>query len=154
MNKSYSKLWTCSFIKKIFVYLKKQHQYKKALTTELMRIRPNITITLLRREINFINDIKDGSRKIGELHVNRANYRNFEANDSNFVKNLFAKFWMSNLVKNLKRLDSFVVLTEEDKLAWPELQNIKVIPDSLSFMPTRHSTLTEKRVIAVGPTSI
>ena len=150
LNIGFEELWTCSFIKKIFVYLKKQHQYKKALTTELMRIRPNITITLLRREINFINDIKDGSRKIGELHVNRANYRNFEANDSNFVKNLFAKFWMSNLVKNLKRLDSFVVLTEEDKLAWPELQNIKVIPDSLSFMPTRHSTLTEKRVIAVG----
>lgn len=150
LNIGFEELWTCSFIKKIFVYLKKQHQYKKALTTELMRIRPNITITLLRREINFINDIKDGSRKIGELHVNRANYRNFEANDSNFVKNLFAKFWMSNLVKNLKRLDSFVVLTEEDKLAWPELQNIKVIPDPLSFMPTRHSTLTEKRVIAVG----
>ena len=150
LNIGFEELWTCSFIKKIFVYLKKQHQYKKALTTELMRIRPNITITLLRREINFINDIKDGSRKIGELHVNRANYLNFEANDSNFVKNLFAKFWMSNLVKNLKRLDSFVVLTEEDKLAWPELQNIKVIPDPLSFMPTRHSTLTEKRVIAVG----
>ena len=51
-------LWTCSFIKKIFVYLKKQRQYKKLLTKELMRIRPDITISLLRREINFINGIK------------------------------------------------------------------------------------------------
>ena len=146
----FEELWTCSFAKKIFVYLKKQRLFKKALTKELMRLRPDITISLLRREINFLNDIKDGSRKIGELHVNRANYRNFEANDSNCVKSLFAKFWMRSLVSNLKKLDRFVVLTEEDKSAWPELQNICVIPDPLSFSPTQHSLLTDKRVIAVG----
>jgi glycosyltransferase involved in cell wall biosynthesis len=146
----FEELWTCSFAKKIFVYLKKQRLFKKALTKELMRLRPDITISLLRREINFLNDIKDGSRKIGELHVNRANYRNFEANDSNCVKSLFAKFWMRSLVTKLTRLDRFVVLTEEDKSAWPELQNICVIPDPLSFSPTQHSLLTEKRVIAVG----
>lgn len=150
LNIGFEELWTCSFLKKIFVYLNKQRQYKKALTKELMRISPDITISLLRREINFINDIKDGSRKIGELHVNRANYRNFEANEANYIKNLFAKFWMSSLVSKLKRLDSFVVLTEEDKQAWPELNNITVIPDPLPFMPTHHSSLTEKRVIAVG----
>lgn len=150
LNIGFEELWTCSFLKKIFVYLKKQRQYKKALTNELMRLRPDITISLLRREINFINDIKDGSRKIGELHVNRANYRNFEANDSNFIKNLFAKFWMRNLVSKLKQLDRFVVLTEEDKSAWPELHNICVIPDPLSFVPKSISPLTEKRVIAVG----
>ena len=150
LNIGFEKLWTCSFIRKIFVYLKKQRQFKKALTNELMRIRPDITISLLRREINFINDIKDGSRKIGELHVNRANYRNFEANDSNFIKSLFAKFWMHSLVAKLKKLDRFVVLTEEDKEAWPELKNIRVIPDPLSFLPTKYSELKEKRVIAVG----
>lgn len=150
LNIGFEELWSCSFLKKIIVYLKKQCRYKKALTAELMRIHPDITISLLRREINFINDIKDGSRKIGELHVNRANYRNFEANDSNFIKNLFAKFWMYSLVSKLKQLDRFVVLTEEDKSAWPELHNICVIPDPLSFIPTQQSPLTEKRVIAVG----
>lgn len=150
LNIGFEKLWTCSFIRKIFVYLKKQRQFKKALTNELMRIRPDITISLLRREINFINDIKDGSRKIGELHVNRANYRNFEANDSNFIKTLFAKFWMHSLVAKLKKLNRFVVLTEEDKDAWPELKNISVIPDPLSFLPTKYSELMERRVIAVG----
>ena len=150
LNIGFEKLWTCSFIRKIFVYLKKQRQFKKALTNELMRIRPDITINLLRREINFINDIKDGSRKIGELHVNRANYRNFEANDSNFIKSLFARFWMHSLVAKLKKLNRFVVLTEEDKDAWPELKNIRVIPDPLSFLPTKYSELKERRVIAVG----
>ena len=150
LNIGFEELWSCSFVKKIFVYLKKQRQFKKTLTKELMRLRPDITISLLRREINFLNDIKDGSRKIGELHVNRANYRNFEANDSNFFKNLFAKFWMHSLVAKLKKLDRFVVLTEEDKDAWPELKNICVIPDPLSFLPTKYSELKERRVIAVG----
>ena len=150
LNIGFEQLWNCSFLKKIFVYLKKQRQYKKALTAELMKLCPDITVSLLRREINFLIGIKDGSKKIGELHVNRLNYRNFEANDTNFIKQLFAKLWMSNLVKQLKRLDRFVVLTEEDMLAWPELQNVSVIPDPLSFVPTAQSSLSVKRVIAVG----
>lgn len=150
LNIGFEELWTCSFVKKIFVYLNKQRLYKKKVETELMRIRPDITVSLLRREINFISSIKDGSRKIGELHVNRANYRNFEAGDANFIKNLFAKFWMRSLVAKLKRLDRFVVLTNEDKQAWPELSNVIAIPDPLSFVPTQKSELTQKRVIAVG----
>lgn len=150
LNINFEELWTCSFIKKVFVYLKKQRLYKKRVREELMRLCPDITVSLLRREINFISDIKDGSKKVGELHVNRANYRNFEANDSNFVKRLFAKFWMRSLVSKLKRLDHFVVLTEEDRQAWPELKNISVIPDPLSFNTCIQSPLAEKRVIAVG----
>jgi len=147
---NFEELWTCSFIKKIFVYLKKQRIFKKKLSDELMRIRPDITISLLRREINFLNEIKDGSKKIGELHVNRANYRNFESGDANAIKNLFAKFWMRNLVSHLKRLDRFVVLTEEDKSSWTELDNVEVIPDPLAFEIGAASPLTKKRVIAVG----
>ena len=115
-----------------------------------MSIHPDITISLLRREINFLNDIKDGSRKIGELHVNRANYRNFEAGDTNIIKNVFSKFWMRSLVSKLNRLDKFVVLTNEDRQAWSELSNVSVIPDPLSFIPVKKSTLTQKRIIAVG----
>lgn len=147
---NFEELWTCSFVKKVFVYLKKQRQYKKLLTQELMRIHPDITISLLRREINFINDIKDGSRKIGELHINKANYRNFEGNEANFIKNLFARYWMRELVVHLKQLDSLIVLTQEDKLSWKELENVQVIPDPLSFVPQLISPLTSKRVIAVG----
>ena len=146
----FEELWTCSFFKKILVYLKKQRVYKKRLAEELMRLRPDITISLLRREINFLTSVKDGSKKIGELHVNRANYRNFEAGEVNAIKNLFAKLWMRNLVSHLKRLDRFVVLTEEDKALWTELNNVIVIPDPLAFHIDDISPLTNKRVIAVG----
>lgn len=147
---NFEELWTCSFVMKIFVFLKKQRVYKKKLTAELMRIRPDITDSLLRREINFITKIKDGSKKIGELHVNRANYRNFESNDTNWIKELFAKFWMRNLIVHLKQLDKFIVLTEEDKEAWTELNNVVAIHNPVSFNPVSVSSLKEKRVIAVG----
>ena len=146
----FEELWTCSFIKKVIVYLKKQYVFKKLLKQELLRIRPDITISLLRREINFLTSINDGSKKIGELHANRANYRNFEQGETNMLKTLFAKFWMRNLVSNLKQLDKFVVLTEEDYHNWSELDNVTVIPDPLTFSSSSCSPLTEKRVIAVG----
>ena len=117
-----------------------------------MRLHPDITVSLLRREINFLCDINDGSRKVGEMHINRANYRNFEANDTNILKTFFARLWMKSLVRKLQRLDRFVVLTEEDSHSWQELSNVIVIPDPLSFPLSTacHSQLTNKRVIAVG----
>lgn len=147
---NFEELWSCSFFKKVMLYLKKQRIFRKKLKRELIRIRPDITISLLRREINFITQINDGSKKIGEIHVNRANYRNFEAVDDSFIKKLFARFWIKSLTKKLMKLDKFVVLTEEDRLQWHELKNVTVIPDPLSFHPLSVSTLTSKRVLAVG----
>jgi glycosyltransferase involved in cell wall biosynthesis len=147
---NFEELWTCSFLKKIWVYLPKQRRFKKLLTAELMRICPDITISLLRRDINFINDIKDGSKKIGELHINRVNYRNFNTEKVSLLKKTFTKFWSANLVLHLKKLDQLVVLTEKDREAWKEISNVRVIPDPLSFVPHRISTQVNKRVIAVA----
>lgn len=150
LNINFEELWTCSFYKKIWVYLKKQKRYKRKLTVELMRIRPDITISMMRREINFINDIDDGSIKIGEIHVNRAHFRNFEITDSSPVKRLFSYYWQRDLLRHVKRLNKFVVLTDDDRRSWPELQNVVTIPDMLSFEPKLISTMTEKRILAVG----
>lgn len=146
----FESLWNASFIKKIFLYLKKQRLYKKRLTAELMRLRPDVTVSLLRREINFICSIKDGSRKVGEIHINRAHYRTFEEHEANMLKNIFSKIWMYDLVRHLRRLDSFVVLTESDKEAWHELEHVEVIPNPMSFVSENCSPLTDKRVIVVG----
>jgi glycosyltransferase involved in cell wall biosynthesis len=143
-------MWRASFTKKVFLYLSKQRQYKRLLKAELMRIRPDFTISMLRREINFLTDIQDGSMKIGELHVNRVNYRNFEVNDTNLVKSLFAKFWMKSLVGKLKRLDRLVVLTDKGKSDWPELANVTVIPDPIPLQMEVSSQLKGKRVVAIG----
>ena len=150
LNLGFEELWKVSFIKKIFLYLKKQYRYKKLLKEELLRLRPDITISVLRREINFINSIHDGSRKVGELHVNRSNYRNFAVWNSNRIKELFARLWMNNLIGHLKQLDKMVVLTESAKQDWPELSNVVLIPDPLPFPVQQVSSLSAKRIISIG----
>lgn len=150
LNLGFEELWKVSFIKKVFLYLNKQFKYRRMLRSELMRLRPDITISVLRREINFLNSIPDGSRKIGELHVNRSNYRNFTSRDSNFVKRLFARFWMNDLLKHLQKLDRMVVLTEDAKKDWPELSNVTLIPDPIPFKVDQVSTLSSKRVVSIG----
>lgn len=146
----FEELWHQSFYKKAFLYLKKQRLYKKLLTLELMRIHPDITISVLRREINFITKISDGSKKMGELHVNRKNYRNFRADESNVLKRLFAKFWAWNLLGHLRQLEVMVVLTDCALDDWPELNNVIKIPDPLPFRLDTKSCLSQKRVISIG----
>ena len=150
LNIGFEELWNQPILKKIFIYFKKQRQYKKLLKAALMQIRPDITISMLRREINFLNSIRDGSKKIGEIHINRAHYRTFEEGDSNFFKSLLSYYWKHTLVRHLKQLDSFVALTLKDQEAWTELDNVAVIPNPVSFPSVKISQQTEKRVIAVG----
>lgn len=150
LDLNFEELWSLGFLKKIFVYLKKQRIYKKKLKEALYDIRPDITVSTLRREINFITSIKDGSRKVGEMHVNRANYRNFEANDTNALKKIFERIWMKSLVGKLKKLDQFVVLTDEDRRNWHELDNVTTIPNPLNVFPTIESNQSARKVIAAG----
>lgn len=150
LDLGFEELWNCSFIRRVYLYLKKQRVYKRRLRSQLMEIRPDITISLLRREINFINEIKDGSKKIGELHTSRQNNRNFKDNEINFFKAIFAKYWNLSLIYHLRKLDKFVVLTNEDKDSWTELDNVVAIPNPVSFKVDKPSELTAKRVLAVG----
>lgn len=143
-------MWHRSFLKRLCMYLPKERQFKKLLTTELNRIKPDITISVLRREINFLTEIQDGSKKIGEIHINRAHYRNFTPNRTNPFKAIFAKFWMHGLVKKLKKLDRFVVLTEYDRQAWQEIPRVDVIANPLPFYPDIINTVRRKRIISVG----
>lgn len=147
---NFEELWGCNFLYKVALYLKKYRVFKRELTRLLKEIKPDFTISLLRREINFITKIDDGSIKVGELHVNRNNYRNFEEGNSNILKKIFSKIWSRNLVKRLNELDKLVVLTNEDKENWSELNNVVVINNPLDHKSDKLSKPDSKRVIAVG----
>ncbi len=147
---NFEELWNVSFVKKVLLYLKKQRKYKKLLTNELLRIRPDITITTLRREINFINEIPDGSIKIGEQHLSRTNYRKIDARFSKFYEISFFRWWKDRVVVSLTKLDRFVVLTSDAASEWPEIPNITMIPDPLPIKVSNCSPLSAKRVITIG----
>jgi glycosyltransferase involved in cell wall biosynthesis len=146
----FEELWRLPFWKKVIVYLIKQQKFKKLLKSDLMRIRPDYTISTLRREINFLTEINDGSCKIGELHVNRANYRTFDGRNSNVVKRIFAYFWSKSLLNKLRRLDRMVVLTDCARRDWLELNNVVKIPDAIPFKIDSKSELNSKRIISIG----
>ena len=148
---NFDQLYVVSPIKKIFGYFQKQKLFKRKLTDCLKHIQPDITISLLRREINFINKINDGSIKIGEIHFSKANYRDFKNNNlPEGIQKIIGTLWMKQLVKELKKLQKFIVLSEEDKEKWTELNNISVIHNPLSFYPKQSSSCTNKKIIAVG----
>lgn len=148
---NFDDLYTASPIRKITGYFQKQKQYKLRLDACLKEIKPDITISLLRREINFINSIQDGSVKLGEIHFSKANYRDFRNNRlPGFIQKAIAKYWMNQLVRELKKLRRFIVLSEEDKEKWTELDNVSVIYNPLSFYPETTSDCSSKKVIAVG----
>ena len=138
--------------KKVMQYLKKQRQYKRELAKYLTEIKPDITITTLRRDINFICDINDGSIKIGEIHFSKKNYREFKKNFlPECVNKSITNLWRRQLYKQIKRLKQFVVLTNEDAKEWrKEFSNITVINNPINKYPSQTSPCDSKKVIAVG----
>lgn len=148
---NYDELYGQSFLKKTVLYLKKQHIFKKRLNDCLMKIKPDITISTLRREINFISSINDGSVKIGEIHFSKANYRDLNGEKIfSPIQKFIAHFWMRQLVFQLKKLDKFITLTDQDRLMWTELKNVETINNPLSFFPDRISQCENKQIIAAG----
>lgn len=148
---NFDELDTMPLHKKVCQYIIKQRKYKRLFTNYLLNIKPDITISALRREINFINDIKDGSKKIGELHFERKSYRYFNNHYfPSFLNKLITYYWKKSLVKNLQYLDKFVILTHEDEKQWQELNNKVVIPNSIPEYSGTPATLESTSAIAVG----
>ena len=117
---------------------------------DLLRIRPDFTVSTLRREINFLTGFRDGSLKIGELHVNRSNYRSYNVENANFIKRVFSAYWKHSLVSSIQKLEKLVVLTDSALNDWPELNNVLKIPDPLPFRIDAKSNLSYRRVISIG----
>ena len=148
---NFDELDTMSLLKKMYAYHQKQVAYKQKLTSYLMEVKPNITVSAVRREINFINDIQDGSKKIGEIHFEKKFYRHFDKRYfPTFVNKWITAKWQGALTKQLARLDKFVILTEEDARNWELLSNKTVIPNPLTKYPTVFSNPNSKLAISVG----
>lgn len=148
---NYDEMYGRSLWKRISGYWNKQQLFMKRLNDCLCEIRPDITISLLRRDINFINKMKDGSIKLGEIHFNKSNYREFSDNRlPAFVQHCVKKYWMWQLIRQVGQLKRFVVLSYEDAAEWTKLKNVAVIYNPLPFFPERQSDGSSKQVIAAG----
>lgn len=150
LNISFDWPFEQSRFEKLIKYPFRYLRFKRRFTRLLMELRPDITLSTLRRELNFINEIKDGSVKIGEFHVTRNSYGIGSATNGSFAKRFLQRKWENAFAKNLSKLTRLVILTHEEADNWPELSNKCVIPNPI-ITPVRYvSDCTSRNVIAAG----
>ena len=136
-----------NFILKTLGFLRRRRAHRKAMKALLTELRPDVTDCFYPGECSFVPDMKDGSRKVLELHQSKLFHLQY--NRSGLMG--LADRWRARTDERLvRRFDRFVVLTEEDARMWGEIPTMRVIPNSAVLQDAPCSELTAKRVIAVG----
>lgn len=132
---------------KIAGYLQRRRRHRKLLTKLLMKERADIVVSLYPSESSFIPDIKDGSKKVLELHF--CKFFRLQYGRSGLL-GLIDRWRTRQDEKIVGKFDKFVVLTNEDKGYWGQLPNIEVIPNAAMHIGNKYSDSTAHRIIAVG----
>ena len=136
-----------SFATKLLQYPFKQIKHRCALANVLHEIKPDITISMFCNEASFLPKIKDGSRKVLEIHFSRFKKLQYGR------KGLWAladRWRYRQDARIAAKYDKFVVLTEEDRGYWEGLDNIEVIPNARTFKLDAPSSCKAHQVLAVG----
>lgn len=136
-----------TFWNKLIHYPGKQWKHKRLLSSLLKSERPDITISMFCNEVSFLPDIKDGSKKVLEIHFSK--YKRLLYGRKGLWR-LADKWFSIQDEKWVKRYDKFVVLTEEDRSFWGNLTNLLVIPNARTFTPLETADMENKTVIAIG----
>ena len=136
-----------SFISKLVQYPLKRALHRRRLTALLNEIKPDVTVSMFCNDAGFLPKIKDGSRKVLEIHFSRFKKLQYGR------KGLWAladRWRYGADARTAALYDKFVVLTREDKGYWEGLDNIEVIPNSRTFTFDAPSSCTSRQVLAVG----
>ena len=136
-----------SFWNKLAHYPIKQWVHRRRLTEILKTVNADITVSMFGNDVSFMTKIKDGSRKVLEIHFSK--FKKIQYGRKGLWR--MADFWRTRREEKwISCFDRFVVLTEEDKGYWGNLPNMEVIPNACSFVTDECSVLTAKNVLAVG----
>ena len=132
---------------KIIHYPAKQYRHRKRLTEALMEIRPDITVSMFCNEQSFLPRIKDGSRKVLELHFSR--YKRLQYGRKG-LWGLVDRIRSKNEFRQVTRFDRFVTLTKEDLSLWGDIPGICSIPNGIRLPGSVSDVQHNNAVIAVG----
>lgn len=132
---------------KIVGYLIRRWKHKKVLSTLLMHEQADIVVSLYPSESSFLPKIKDGSKKVLELHFCKFFRMQYGRNG---MLGYIDRYRTKQDERIARQFDKFVVLTEEDKGYWREMHNIEVIPNAALLVGDMYSNVSRHRVIAVG----
>jgi len=136
-----------SFLNKLIHYPFKQINHRNRLSSLLKKEKADIVVSMFCNDASFLPKIKDGSKKVLEIHFSR--FKRIQYGRKG-IWALADKLRSKNDLKTVSRFDKFIVLTHEDKGYWGNLPNIQVIPNARTFVMEEPSSLDSKTVIAVG----
>ena len=147
----YKEIENISLWKKTIMVLKKKLQHKKKLQELLFHLKPDIVVSMFTHDVSFLYKIKDGSKKVCELHFSKK-FRKLhnESNHAGIANRMISYYLDHRDFKAASHYDRFVVLTEEDQKTWYPLKNIKVIYNPLPFIAEQTANIHTKKVLAIG----
>ena len=132
---------------KILSYFHKRRLHRRRLTELLLQEKADIVISLYPSESFFIPKIKDGSKKVLELHYCKLFRLQYGRKGLLGTADRF-RTWQDERI--VRRFDSFVVLTRQDAALWGTMPTLTVIPNAALAVPQVKHRKGTHRVIAVG----
>ena len=140
-----------SFKSKILYQRSKKKKHRDALSKLLNELKADIVVSMFTNEVSFLPELKDGSKKVVELHFSKY-FRNLHDrfNHANLLQKMISRILNYRDFSKLGLYDKFVVLTEEDKRNWKGMKNIEVIYNPMSFSSDNLASLDSKNVLAIG----
>lgn len=128
----------------------RMRQHKRWMKDILMRERFDVVVTTHMVETSFLPSIKDGSKKILELHTSALSYQKEKHPPRWSLRQLLVKCYEWRDHYNFTRFDAVGCLTQEDYILRGKPKNMVIIPNPLPFDRIPLPATRDKIVLAVG----
>lgn len=125
----------------------KYFRHKSRLKKVLNELKADIVVSMFTNDVGFLHKIKDGSKKILEIHFSRE-FRLLAKRKG--ILQLIDRYVTYINDKIVSKYDRFVVLTNQDRVSWKSQENISVIYNSVTNTEPEMSSLNNKNALAIG----
>lgn len=130
--------------------LRKKLPRHKALLEDLFaRIKPDVTIAAGFQAGEILPDLRDGSKKVFELHTSKYATVNMYPESQTLLR-LYGRLRVWQMERLARRYDRFVILTEEERSLWQGIKSVVTIPNPRSYASDERANMSSKAIIAAG----
>lgn len=136
-----------SFVQKLLAFPFKKRRHRRRLNKLLEEERPDITVSMFCGDEGFLPGLKDGSKKVLEVHFSRYKRLQYGRRGLWAIADRYRSWQDGRVVRRFRR---FVTLTQEDMSYWGSPENGCVIPNFIDNLPAEPALLNSRTVLAVG----
>lgn len=141
-----------SYPKRFWVYWQMRKDFKKKYYEEVIKIKPDIIVATSDsfQIMDLIVDIPIKSKFILESHTAKSAVLKSTHYTALSAMKILAYFYDYYMIRQIKKFDFLVTLTEQDKRKWENTIDTIVIPNTLTSYPINMAALTNKCIISAG----